>query len=156
MALAAKIHRSERGYERRPIDIASTLRDRDWTAIDVVIEDVSQTGFRIQQGPELALNEPITLGLPGMGTRAASVVRKTSGGYGCEFHNALGVAELAAVLAGMSSVPIPFPKIRPEAFAAPAMSPSLISYPRKVRMLGALALAAASWGVLVLLVQAVV
>lgn len=141
MALAARIHRAARGHDRTFVDIAGTLRDSASTAMDVVIEDVSLTGFRIQPGPDLTIGESISLGVSGMGVRAAEVIRQGAYGYGCEFSYPLAVAELDAVLAGKSVDPIPFPRV----LAAVAVPPAQDRYPRKLRMLGALGLAAASW-----------
>lgn len=154
MALAAKIHRAARGHERQFVDMAGTLRDSASAAIDVVIEDLSRSGFRIQPGHDLTIGESISLGLPGMGVRSAEVVRHSDYGYGCEFLNPLGAEELTAVLAGTSVDPIPFPLSRLGAFSPDTPDPAERPYSRKVRLLAALGFAAMAWGMVALAIKA--
>ncbi len=128
-----------------PVDLPGTVRDGERTAIDVVIEDVSAAGFRIRRGPELEIDEAITLGVAGLGVRAAVVVRSTDHSYGCEFRETLNPGELHAILFASPIDPIPFVSRGGDQLAYPP-EPSL--YPRRVRLLGIVGLAAACWGVI--------
>lgn len=160
MAVPAIIHRAERGHERQSVDLSGTLRDHNAVALDIVLEDLSQTGFRTEPGPPLAVEDRISLGLPGMGMRSATVVRRSGGGYGCEFDMPLSFAELESVLAAPAFQPIPFPSAHLPVASAEAEQafplPPLEPYSRRVRLIGGLALAAAGWALVGLVVTAIV
>ncbi|TPG54743.1 PilZ domain-containing protein [Sphingomonas glacialis] len=85
MALIAKLVRDSRGAERETLDVAGTLRHVRNGPIDVVVEDLSVTGFRVRTEVGLDLHEKVTVGIPGIGQRTAYIVRQTGDGFGCEF-----------------------------------------------------------------------
>lgn len=91
MALAAQFVRNDRRADRETLDVAGTLRPIPTMPIDVVVEDLSTTGFRMRTRTALKLAEKITIGIPGIGQRAAYVVRRTADGFGCEFTEAVDV-----------------------------------------------------------------
>ncbi len=85
MALTAKLVRDDRRADREMLDVGGTLRHVPHLPIDVVIEDLSSTGFRMRTHADLDLQETVTIGIPGIGQRAALIVRCSEGGFGCEF-----------------------------------------------------------------------
>jgi hypothetical protein len=115
MGLVAYLYRDGRWAERHPLERDATLRDPDWSPIDVTVEDLSEGGFRVTASTELAIGAEIGLGLAGIGMRQARVVRRTKSLYGCEFLVPLTNSELRAALAGPPTAPIALP------FDAPAL-----------------------------------
>lgn len=89
MALTAKLLRDDRRADREALDVAGTLRHLRNVPIDVVIEDLSATGFRMRTRADLSLQERVMIGIPGIGQRAAYVVRHAAGCFGCEFVEAI-------------------------------------------------------------------
>ncbi|MDB5701420.1 MAG: PilZ protein [Sphingomonadales bacterium] len=89
MALTAQLLRDDRRAERKELHVAGTLRHVGNIPIDVVVEDLSATGFRMLTQANLQLGEKVTVGIPGVGQRAAHVVRHTDNGFSCEFVDAI-------------------------------------------------------------------
>lgn len=89
MALTAQLVRDDRRADRETLDVAGTLRHVRNVPIDVIVEDLSATGFRMRTHTNLNLQEKVTIGIPGIGQRAAHVVRHTTDGFGCEFVEAI-------------------------------------------------------------------
>lgn len=73
-----------RSSPRRAIDHGSTLRTDDRRPIDVIVRDLSGDGLCIDTDHPLALGNTVSIGLVGIGSVAARVVRRTPSGYGCE------------------------------------------------------------------------
>lgn len=109
MGLVAYLYRDARWAERHQVERDATLRDPDWSPIDVTIEDLSEGGFRALADAELPVGAEIGLGLAGIGLRPARVVRRTGNAYGCEFLTPLTGMELHAALAAPASDPIALP-----------------------------------------------
>jgi hypothetical protein len=109
MGLVAYLYRDGRWAERHPLERDATLRDPDWSPIDVTVEDLSEGGFRVTAATELPIGAEIGLGLAGIGMRQARVVRRTKALYGCEFLVPLTNPELRAALAGPPTTPIALP-----------------------------------------------
>ncbi|MBC9033461.1 PilZ domain-containing protein [Sphingomonas sp. JC676] len=109
MGLVAYLYRDTRWAERHTVERDATLRDSDWSPIDVTVEDLSESGFSVTAPTELAIGTEIGLGLSGIGMREARVVRRTEYLYGCEFLAALTVQELRAALATPPMTPIALP-----------------------------------------------
>ncbi len=111
-----------RSAERQPINQPSTLRDERAHASDVYVRDLSETGFSVATDSRLEIGSTVTIGLPGRGRASARVVRQVSGGYGCEFVDALGRAEVMQTFRGGTVIqmtssapmvaPLPEPVIR--------------------------------------------
>lgn len=98
------------------------------TAVSVIVEDFSRSGFRFVSDSDFAVGMTVSIGLAGPGARRATIVREEYGIYGCRFHEPLPeeameraftgqrarVADLAAELArrgmvGPPPVPVPLP-----------------------------------------------
>jgi hypothetical protein len=98
MAIAAQLYRDARWEERHHVDLAATLRDLGGSPIDIVIEDVSRSGFCIAEVPDLSLGAVIGIGVQGADRRRARVVWRAHGNQGLEFLQPLSQAELEIVL----------------------------------------------------------
>ena len=85
MGLVAYLYRDSRWAERHTVERDATLRDSDWSPIDVTVEDLSESGFGVVASTELGIGAEIGLGLSGIGMREARVVRRAGDLYGCEF-----------------------------------------------------------------------
>ncbi len=89
MALTAQLVRDDRRAGREALDVGGTLRHVRNMPIDITIEDLSATGFRMRTNTVLGLQERVSIGIPGIGQRPAYVVRQTADGFGCEFVDAI-------------------------------------------------------------------
>ena len=103
MSFVAKLYNDDRLAERYPVTLDGTLRNPQAEPQDVVIDDLSVTGFRTASAYGLAVGDVITLGVFGVGLRNARVRRESGGNYGCQFLQPLSVAELNVALAGLTS-----------------------------------------------------
>ncbi|MFK3891087.1 PilZ domain-containing protein [Sphingomonas sp. NPDC079357] len=109
-----------RSAERQTINQPSTLRDERAEATDVYVRDLSETGFSVATDSRLEIGSMVTIGLPGRGRASARVVRQVPGGYGCEFDQPLGRAEVMQTFRGgtvihmTSNAPIVHPAPEPE------------------------------------------
>lgn len=101
MALMAKLYRDERLAQRYPVRLDGTLRDTSTLPQDVVIDDLSATGF-LTSAIGLSVNDVITLGIFGIGLRSAHVSRKSVESYGCRFLEPLTPQELSLALRGLA------------------------------------------------------
>ncbi|MBI0477206.1 PilZ domain-containing protein [Sphingomonas sp. MA1305] len=110
MSFVAKLYEDDRSAERYPVLLDGTLRNPQAEPQDVVIDDLSATGFRTATARGLAVGDTITLGIFGVGLRTARVQRASDGHYGCQFVAPLTAEELASALAGLAPPdPIRFP-----------------------------------------------
>lgn len=117
MSFVAKLYEDDRSAERFPVLLDGTLRNPQAEPQDVVIDDLSATGFRTATARGLVVGDIITLGIFGVGLRTARVQRADDGHYGCRFVAPLTAEELASALAGLVPPdPIQFPA--PELVAA--------------------------------------
>ncbi|WP_294198405.1 PilZ domain-containing protein [uncultured Sphingomonas sp.] len=119
-----------RSAERQPINQPSTLRDHEARATDVYVRELSETGFSVATDARLEIGSTVTIGLPGRGRASARVVRQVSGGYGCEFVEALGRAEVMQTFRGGTVIQLtasaPFTPALPE--------PEIARFPGAVRL----------------------
>ena len=103
MALIARVYRSDpderRSTVRYPLEVDATLRVSEGEPIDVLIYDLSLTGFRMETTAALDLDEPVWIGIAGTRVSAAVVARRGPTGYGCEFVTPITVPQLKAALA---------------------------------------------------------
>lgn len=76
---------ADRAAARRKVSKGSTLRGEDGAPRDIVLEDLSLTGFRVSGHDGLAAGDPILVGLAGVGVREATVVWSNDHAAGCEF-----------------------------------------------------------------------
>lgn len=118
-----------RAGERQTINQPSTLRN-DSQASDVYVRDLSETGFSVATDMRLALGSTVTIGLPGRGRATARVVRQVNGGYGCEFVEALGRAEVMQTFRGGTVIQMS----TSEPMVAPLPEPEIELYPGAVRV----------------------
>jgi hypothetical protein len=146
MTVVAKLYRDDRAAERHAVELDATLRDRD-VPHDVLIEDLSASGFRMLSAVDLAIGAPITLGLPTVGRRMARVVRQAGEQYGCEFVVPLTNAQVEAALAAPAFEPINFPDMGTRVDLRNAPEPEVTKLPRPVRVAVIVALAASAWAV---------
>lgn len=102
MSFVAKLYQDDRSAERHPVLLDGTLRNARAEPQDVVIEDLSATGFRTAKAAGIAVGDVITLGIFGIGLRSASVQRESDGQHGCQFFVPLNASELNFALAGLA------------------------------------------------------
>lgn len=101
-ATVAKLF-DQRTAHRHPVNVDGTLRDVANQPHEILVADLSRTGFRIPGTADLAVFSRIGLGLTGLGGRSAQVVRRDDQGwYGCTFDVPLTASELSAVLSQQS------------------------------------------------------
>jgi hypothetical protein len=74
-----------------------SVRARDQGVVETVIEDLSTSGCFVRGDLPVAVGSLIAIGVPGIGTHAAKVMRLTAEGAGCAFLLPLGEAEVQAV-----------------------------------------------------------
>lgn len=154
MALSAQLYQDDRSTRRFRVEFDATLRDPAHQPIDVVVEDLSATGFRVVTSAALDMGVEVGLGLAGIGTQRAFVVWRGEGIYGCEFIAPLKIDDLAAALAAPSTDPVILP-------ASPWAAPTTGSEPQWTRLslrsraLAILAGAVAAWVLVIALAVAV-
>jgi len=151
MAIAAQLFRDDRGAERHSVGFDATLRDPDRMPLDVVVEDLSSTGFRVLTSADLAPNAEIGLGLAGIGMQRARVIWRAGNSYGCEFLTPLKGDDLRAALSAPSSEPV---ALRPAddrgaGIAASATPGARQGLSPRARLFAIIASAIAAWAVAV-------
>lgn len=130
------------GGERLPVNANSTVRGTDRMPRDVLVEDLSATGFRFRSPERFAIGSGLHLGLAGAGRAQARIVRVEADAYGCEFTVPLTTAQLAGAFSGGSVLTRDF---------AGTQTMTLLPYedrryPGAARLLVLAAGAALSWG----------
>lgn len=136
MALVATLYSDDvRGSERRQVELDGTLRGPAHTPHDVLVSELSANGFRVPATGALAVGARITLGLSGVGARAARIVRMASDDqYGCEFVSPLTPAELAMALNAAPAELIRFPHSAMVVPADALPEPDVGRFPGPVRL----------------------
>lgn len=111
MAMTAKLYRSddERLAERVPVEVDATLRNPANEALDVILLDLSTSGFRCASSETLAPGASVTLGLPGLGVNSARVVWRSGNVHGCEFDAMIPPSAIAAAETAQTVVRGAFP-----------------------------------------------
>jgi hypothetical protein len=149
MTATARMVVERRAVERFVTDIGSTLGEAHRKEFDVVIENLSVTGFSMAAVSRLPSGESIVLDIPGLGIRSAVVVRNAGGSVGCEFACPLTDEELLSVLDPWTATIIPFP-VKSGAVAEPEFAePSVAPFARWQRGLLLIGLGAASWSLVI-------
>ncbi|MEC3912825.1 PilZ domain-containing protein [Sphingobium sp. CR2-8] len=87
--LHAKLLTERRANDRAGMARPSTMRGNEQIPIDIIIEDLSCGGCRVSGDLGLAVDDRVTIGLPGIGACAAQVVWSGGGGTGLEFDRGL-------------------------------------------------------------------
>ncbi|HEX7856078.1 MAG TPA: PilZ domain-containing protein [Sphingobium sp.] len=95
---------TDRSAVRTQVDKASTIRTGDGVPLDVVIENLSHSGFKIECLANLAVGEEIALGLAGVGVRAAIVLWSNGSTAGCRFNDPISQAEMEATIAASTVI----------------------------------------------------
>ncbi|PZQ61714.1 MAG: hypothetical protein DI544_03525 [Sphingomonas taxi] len=131
-----------RSAERQAINQPSTLRVDTAQARDVYVRDLSETGFSVATDLRLELGSVVTIGLPGRGRATARVVRQVRGGYGCEFTEALGRAEVMQTFRGGTVIQLTMS----EPATLPYPEPEVKRLPGAVRVGVIVGASAALWG----------
>jgi hypothetical protein len=144
MALAAQLYRDDRGADRFRVDFDATLRDPESLPLDVVVEDLSASGFRVVTNVDLPVGVEVGLGLSGIGTHRARVIWHDRGAYGCELVMPLTSMELNTALSAPSSAPVTLPSAAMWVPPADEVHPVAQWSPR-VRVLAITASAICAW-----------
>lgn len=156
MAIAAHLYRDSRWADRHSVEIDATLRDPAWSPVDVIVEDLSDSGFRVLAATELPIGAEIGLGLSGVGLRPARVVRHAGNPYvyGCEFLSPLTKVELQAAIEAtpLDPIALPFAARAPDVATQEAAE----RLPLPTRMLVIAAAAVGAWALLISLGWAII
>ncbi|RYF18271.1 MAG: PilZ domain-containing protein [Oxalobacteraceae bacterium] len=143
-ATVAKLY-DQRAAPRHTVDVDGTLRDDANRPYEIVVADLSITGFRIPGSEDLEIPSRIGLGLTGLGGRSAQVVRRDDQGwYGCVFDVPLTESELNGIVFGSPrSTVVPLPWVPDPVLDAPSFMDERLS-PR-VKGLIILSMTSAGW-----------
>lgn len=152
MILAATIDlldpRDRRADTRTTVGRLSTIRDGGQSPRDVIVEDLSQIGFRYRSTDRLPVGTPVRLGLAGAGTAAAQVVRVDGDEHGCAFDRPLSLKQFESAFTSGAV-------IRTSSVAADvAEIDAGEQWPRAVRMAIFIGGGVAAWGGVVALLKA--
>jgi hypothetical protein len=108
MALIARIYRADPDERRRapryPMEADATLRAADGLPLDVLIYELSMTGFRMETPERLDPDAIFSIGIAGIRVDAAVVSRRGPTGYGCEFVAPITFYQLTDALEAAPSV----------------------------------------------------
>lgn len=132
------------GTDRVAIGLPSTVRAGDLNPRDVVVEDLSSSGFRFRSDQPLAIGAMLHVGLVGGGMAQARVVRTDDDQHGCKFVRPLSDEQLreafspATVLTG----------VFPERYATPVIAYEEEKWPGAVRLSVMLGGSALCWAAL--------
>jgi hypothetical protein len=118
MSLVAKLFPDARDTQRHDVALNGTLRNPERKPADVVVVDLSKTGFRVNVTSGIAIGDVVTLAIYGIGLRSAWVIRETEQQYGCQFLVALEDMELATALRHEH---VPEPLVFPTSALLPAL-----------------------------------
>ncbi|HEX8445353.1 MAG TPA: PilZ domain-containing protein [Sphingomonas sp.] len=88
-----------RDADRRPVDRPSTFRPDSAAPVDVVVHDLSATGFRVAIDNPPLIGTAVSIGLPGLGRRTGTVTRLTADGAACQFTTPLDIASVTQAFA---------------------------------------------------------
>ena len=118
------LRRLARDIDRAPridLKVGATLRDPAANPHDVVVLDLSASGFRLDSAVELPPGTPVTLGIGGT-VRAARIVRSDARGAAASFLHPLTDAQLQASTLPSHDGPVllQFPTAPREAVPPPA------------------------------------
>ncbi len=139
MAMTAQIFSADddRAADRQRVDLDGTLRhDDDHRPVDVMIEDVSSTGFRMSCSERLPVNAVIWVGIAGLGRHQAKIVRSSGSEYGCRFVTPIVVGSLVnpapqTIVTGHFGQPGIAAPVAP---VAPAIDPPLSPLEQRIRL----------------------
>jgi hypothetical protein len=107
MSLVARLDVSR--ADRFAIDRVGTLRDHAKVPMDVVIDNLSNTGCLFALDRELLLGELVSLGLPGIGVHQARISRAEHPNYACAFLTRVSDQNISAARSAETLVASRFP-----------------------------------------------
>lgn len=148
MAITAKLIDDNRNAERFPVELDATVRNAAARPYDVVLEDLSSTGFRMVGGPDMPIGSAISIGFAGIGVQPARLTRLNDDSYGCEFVKPLTSAELSAAINAAPAAPIAFPTLPTQAWLADAPEPHIEPYSPQTKLALAIIVPATLWAVI--------
>lgn len=148
MSIAAKLINDGRNAARFSVELGATIRDASAHPFDVVIEDLSATGFRMIGGPVIDIGAPVSIGFAGIGVQSACLTRLHGDSYACEFVTPLTTSELSTALTAAPVTPIPFPSRPGQAWLADAPEPHVEPYSPQTKLALAIILPAALWALI--------
>ena len=147
MAITAQIISDDRSSERFPAGLNATLRDQVTRPHDVMIDDLSLTGFRLSGGPAMALGSEASIGFAGIGVHQARVTRQDGDVYGCEFVTPITQEMLTRALTAGPVAPIAFPTAAGPSLLDHVPEPYVEPYSGRTKLAIATVAAAAGWAV---------
>lgn len=147
MAITAQIISDDRASQRFPVGVNATLRDQVTRPHDVMIEDLSLTGFRLSGGPALDAGSEASIGFAGIGIHQARVTRQDGNSYGCEFVTPITQEMLTRALNAEPVAPIAFPIGRDASYLDQVPEPYVEPYSNRTKITIATVAAIAGWGV---------
>ena len=106
MALLAKVVLTGRVDDRRLVRLDGTLRFEN-KPFDIVIEDLSVSGFGVTTDADLRPGDCVIIGAPAIEIREAEVIWAKDGRVGFEFFDRLQRSEVAAALPVDTVVQLP-------------------------------------------------
>lgn len=106
MSLTARLQLDR--FDRVSLDRAGTLRDVARQPLDVVVDNISSTGCLVSTDADLPNDTLVTIGIAGLGTRSARVVRQETSGYGLAFLEPASEGEIRAAHSAETLVRGPF------------------------------------------------
>lgn len=145
MAIPATLINDDRSAERFSVEFDATVRNAAARPYDVVVEDLSASGFRIAGGPAMVVGDAISIGFAGIGMQPARLTWMHANSYGCEFIRALSPAELSAALNAAPVTPIAFPM---PASLVDAPEPYVEPYSPQTKLALAIIVPATLWAVI--------
>ena len=135
MRLAATLT-TMRDAARQPVAVRGTLRDSGERPCDVVILDVSTSGFRAEVPRDVAI-EPgtrVRIAASAFGVHDAIAVRNEEGGsYGFAFTRAIPPAMLERLAGEQPSTVMPFPGVARSTPATAPVAPATVPLPAAER-----------------------
>jgi hypothetical protein len=152
-ALPSPIHtlmwNADRSSTRRKVGKGSTLRGEDGAPRDVVLEDLSLSGFRISGHDRLSPGDEIAVGLAGVGVREATVIWSDDRGAGCEFLKPITPVDVDNTLSANTVVRGDFTWSRNigQTNSAEQSAPRRLSYRRRLAIIGVGAVG--TWAILI-------
>lgn len=143
----------QRTAPRHSINVDGTLRDDAQRPHEIVVADLSLTGFCIPGSANLDVFSRIGLGLTGLGGRSAQVVRQDEQGwFGCVFDVPLTASELNLIVAGQpASTVVTLPRTSDLTLEEPLYSSKAFSSRTKAWLV--VATSAVLWSGLIIFVR---
>jgi hypothetical protein len=148
-AIHAKLLTNRRACDRAGVGRASTILHDQEIPINIVIEDLSSGGCRVSGDLGLAMDDTVTVGLPGIGACPAQVVWSDNGSTGLVFRRALTGHDVDVVRANNMSTDGRFGPIAIAPEPADEDRRHMLSPRRRLAIIIAAAICA--WGIAIML-----